>query len=212
MTRRRSPTAVLSRTGGEQLPDVELPDCVVWKWPATGTEADGPTIIRHCGPDSDGDGYDDSIDCAPNDPGINPCAVDVPNDGIDQNCDGSDLVVGEGTIQVTLIWDNDNDMDLHVIEPNGSRIWYASPGPSATGGRLNRDDNVGVCGRDLEPGGVENTFWPDDATPATGTYTVEVIEYASCGEAANWTLEVRADGDLVLRETGSVEASFTFTH
>lgn len=58
-----------------------------------------------------------------------------PQRWIDQNCDGSDLIVGSGTLQFTLIWTNDNDQDLHVIEPSGPRIWYGSPGstgPAAT--------------------------------------------------------------------------------
>jgi hypothetical protein len=42
-------------------------------------------------PDTDGDGYPDSIDCAPEDPTIHPRAVEIPYDGIDQDCAGGDL-------------------------------------------------------------------------------------------------------------------------
>ena len=41
-------------------------------------------------------------------------------------------------------------MDLHVTEPNGPQMWYSSSGPTTTGGKLDRDDNVGVCGHDSE--------------------------------------------------------------
>jgi hypothetical protein len=199
------------RTEGETIPGITMPTCFAWHWPPDGDQPVNEQAFL-CTGDTDGDGWDDAIDCGPLDASINPGAVDVPNDGIDQDCNGSDLVVGSGVIQATLVWDNDNDLDLFVFEPNGNVIWYGNTGPSATGGRLDRDDNVFVCGRDSTPGGVENIFWPDDATADTGTYRVAVDVFNSCGTPANWTLEVRVDGVLVLTEAGNTEQSFTFSY
>ena len=42
-------------------------------------------------PDSDLDGYPDSLDCAPENPDIHPRAREIPYDGIDQDCNGEDL-------------------------------------------------------------------------------------------------------------------------
>lgn len=152
--------------------------------------------------DRDGDGFTDDVDCDDADPSVNPGQTDVPNDGIDQNCDGADLVVGDGQVRVTLTWGSDDDVDLHVIEPDGTRIaWYQPASPS--GGTLDRDDNVGVCGADPEPGGVENAFWPDGEAP-TGTYTVEVRSYIDCVPAGTtFHLQVFVDGVVVVDETGT---------
>ena len=43
--------------------------------------------------DSDGDGFDDVVDCDDTDQNTFPGAPEVPNDGIDQDCDGQDLIV-----------------------------------------------------------------------------------------------------------------------
>ena len=43
--------------------------------------------------DNDGDGFTLEVDCDDEDPEINPGAQEIPNDGIDQNCDGLDETV-----------------------------------------------------------------------------------------------------------------------
>jgi hypothetical protein len=130
--------------------------------------------------DADGDGYPASVDCDDHNPNINPGAVDIPNNGIDENCDGKDLIVATGGLRVTVVWGSPDDVDLSVTDPSGERVWYGNK-KAGSGGFLDRDDNVGHCLVDNEPGGVENTVW---STPPPGTYVVQVVMYTRCNTSA----------------------------
>ncbi len=155
--------------------------------------------------DADGDGSPAGEDCDDEDDTVFPGATEIPNDGIDQDCDGRDLEVGTGDVRATLTWlgddGNRDDWDLYVIEPNGEMISYASPS-SSTGGQLDADD---IC---LARPSVENVFWPEGQAPA-GTYTVGVDLFSSCGDGseAPWRLQVFVDGVLVLDETGDADSN-----
>ena len=96
-----------------------------------------------------------------------------------------DIVVGTGDVQVTLIWDNDSDFDLHVFDPDGTEIYFAAT-TSPSGGMLDRDD-VPSCGDNSTH--VENIFWPTGGAPS-GTYTYYVRHFRSCGAAQSFQLTV----------------------
>lgn len=182
----------------------------IWVKAGNNRSGDGPGYGERfdleapdCDPDADGDGYPASEDCDDTDATINPGAVEIPNDGIDQNCDGEDLIVGDGELRFTLTWESADDLDLHVVDPSGERIWFGDAS-AASGGLLDRDDNVGVCNGDPEPGGVENVFWPVGGAPV-GSYTIEIDNFNDCddGNTGTWTLFVYQDGSLLTSYTGS---------
>lgn len=149
--------------------------------------------------DQDGDGYTNDVDCNDADPAVHPGARDRPGDGIDQDCSGADGTLGTGRVQATLTWDHAADMDLHVMEPDGTHIYFGNKGPTATGGLLDWDDNVG-CGT---PGAVENVFWPSASAPS-GSYSVWVDTYSSCSLTSwPWHLVVKVDGNVVIDQYGN---------
>ena len=108
--------------------------------------------------------------------------------------------LGTGDVQVTLRWSSSADVDLHVFEPDGTEIWFSDPGPTATGGQLDVDSNVG-CEQEAS---VENVFWPDGQMPLGG-YRVVVTGYQvdGCG-SGDYTLTANVKGETVLDEAGTV--------
>ncbi len=76
-----------------------------------------------------------------------------------------------GDVQISLMWDNYNDLDLHVVCPSGERI-HGGNKLSQCGGELDVDANV----RPDTKKPVENVVWDDDTAQA-GEYQVYVHHY-----------------------------------
>jgi uncharacterized protein YfaP (DUF2135 family) len=75
-----------------------------------------------------------------------------------------------GAVQISLMWDNWNDLDLHVITPSGEHV-YHDHRKSSCGGELDIDMNFKPTSKTP----VENIVWT--RTPPPGVYRIGVRHY-----------------------------------
>ena len=87
--------------GCEQVTNVQCSEGQRWQ--------DGVCVDARSGlADSDNDGVSDDRDCAPNNPRIYPGAREICGDGVDQDCDNTDLLAGDCDTEPTRV-DRDRD-------------------------------------------------------------------------------------------------------
>lgn len=91
-----------------------------------------------------------------------------------------------GDIQISLIWDNYNDLDLHVFTPRGETIFFGHR-KSRCRGELDVDMNAGQ-GTTREP--VENIYWGKGKAPY-GKFKVAVHHYRNHGDPDPTAYEMR---------------------
>ena len=77
--------------------------------------------------------------------------------------------------QITLWWDGDADLDLHLECPNGSRVAWDNMASAACGAELNIDANRDAGRIMRDP--VEHIIWPR-SVPPNGHYRILVDNYA----------------------------------
>ena len=123
---------------------------------------------------------------------------------------------------VSLWWDTESDLDLHVVDPYGAEIWagnlnsfdrYAAipttdAGAWNEGGILDFDSNAGCV---IDGRCNENVVW--SVGPPAGSYEARVDTFSLCGNsAARWTVEAFLNGISLGRAEGeAVPASQRFT-
>lgn len=104
-----------------------------------------------------------------------------------ENINGVDVKVGDP--QFTLIWDSRADIDIHVIEPGGSEIFWENPG-GGQGGELDVDDKDGF--------GPENVNYVQGRGPP-GKYRWFVHYYggfAGMAQKTGWKVRVKHAGRI----------------
>ncbi len=102
------------------------------------------------------------------------------------------LEVGTGDFQVSVSWDQDTDLDLHLTTPSGDRIFWDNE--VVGNGMLDLDSNP-ICLID----GINNeniTF--SGGQPPAGQYIVEVDYFDNCNilTPTNFLVTVRANGQV----------------
>jgi len=121
----------------------------------------------------------------------------------------------EGMLVVSLGWDTQADLDLHVVDPLGDEIFHGAkssedgftPGAdtAASGGLLDADSNAGCV---LDGQRQENVSWVE--APPVGQYLVRIDANSLCAEAiAHYSVEVTHAGSRLARVTGVAVESDT---
>ncbi len=112
-----------------------------------------------------------------------------------ENINGVEVKVGDP--QFTLIWDSRADLDLHVMEPGGSHLfWEHRDGEQ--GGELDVDDVDGF--------GPENIYWGggiDRGNGPPGQYKWYVHYYGAIGGISiptRWKVRLKHDGKYSIFE------------
>jgi hypothetical protein len=109
-----------------------------------------------------------------------------------------------GALVISLNWDTESDMDLHVVIPNTAdptmpiELWNKHPVPPQPFGStpdpavlamepyLDFDSNANCV---IDGRRQENVIFPTGSTPPPGLYTVRVDAASLCGQAdAQWTV------------------------
>jgi hypothetical protein len=104
------------------------------------------------------------------------------------------------TLLVSLRWDTEADLDLHLVLPDGTEIFQqkvnsysgdasADPTGYLAGGQLDIDSNATCV---IDGRRSENIYWTQP--PPSGHYVARVETYSLCSEfVANWELGVTSN-------------------
>ncbi len=109
------------------------------------------------------------------------------------------LNLTQGSVEVSLLWNTNADLQLLVRDPSGTSVFDDVP-RSNSGGVLERNGNVNCANTTTSP--VSYIYWPTDRLPA-GTYEVEVWYQADCNDTTpvTFNLTVRVNNQVVVSQT-----------
>lgn len=99
-------------------------------------------------------------------------------------------------MRTSLAWFNNDDLDIHVIEPNGNKIFYVRKENSQTSGELDIDMHMSPP---FSKQPVENIIWTNKKKMLPGRYKVIVHNYAK-RQSINFGFIVEFEYDNVIRK------------
>ncbi len=152
--------------------------------------------------DADGDGVAAPLDCNDSDPSISPLATEIPNDGIDQNCDGLDIPDEDhdGYGSAAFPGGTDcNDQDPKV-NPGATEVPSDGIDNNCDGIQVNDDDHDGFV---HNIGGTDPGPDCDDEDPTTYPGAPEVF-----GGGKDHNCNGIIPGNTIMGEGDSVTAGF----
>ncbi len=124
-----------------------------------------------------------------------------------------------GDLVVTLTWDTESNLGLHVVDPNGTDIYWGNQSSQppfsfnqsdgGSYGYIDYDSNANCVIDGLRR---EDVLWPDP--PPSGQYIVRVDAPSLCGQPiANWTVRVVLEGNAITQASGvAVDADTMGSH
>lgn len=125
--------------------------------------------------------------------------------------------LGTGTFQITLVWDQANDIDLWLTEPDGHVIKYSSPLSSSNPdfGGTPTEENRNLDRDDIDGYGAENIYFKDNIPE--GAFTVAANYYGGGTATTNYVVIVRACDQTrtfngTLGEPGNTDNLITFNY
>ena len=118
--------------------------------------------------------------------------------GGDTQCEAG-TCVGVGVLRITLTFQMNTDLDLHVVTPSGEEVYFGNP--AAAGGVLDVDTCVGTC--DAEEVHVENVFFNE--AMQSGFYEAYVVNFDG-REAGAFRIDVAGAAELSV--DGSLSNTF----
>lgn len=117
-----------------------------------------------------------------------------------QTINVSRIVAGTGKLQVSVSWNQPNDLDLHLVEPNLTDINWDND-QSTNGGLLDVDSNAACY---IDGINNENVTYSANAVVEKGKYMVRICLFKSCLVTAttNYVVTARLDGNLITPTLG----------
>jgi hypothetical protein len=119
-----------------------------------------------------------------------------------------------GDLVVTLKWDNDANLDLHVVQPDGFEVYWnaESSQTEMDGGSYGYIDYNSNANCVIDGLNREDAIWPQEPPP--GHYTVRVDAANLCGEPiANWNVQAIYHGKQIAQASGvATDASTRGSH
>lgn len=135
----------------------------------------------------------------------------------------------ENNLVISLTWNTQADLDLHVVPPNGVEVWtrhptsFNNPGDREdhtaeinAAGYLDADSNAQCV---IDGRRMENVIWARDfdagaQMPPAGHYIVRVDTPSLCGQPnAQWKVDVFHNGEAIAHAQGnSIDADTRGAH
>ena len=117
-----------------------------------------------------------------------------------QRVSESNLQGSQGKFRVHLEWGTIDDLDLHLIIPDGQEIYYSNKNVTANGcnGHLDVDANAGSYTDKPQ----ENIFWDDKAPEGRYKVNVHCYTYRSGASSIPFVITVFSEGAKPFTKTG----------